>query len=237
MKSMMKWWMVAGMSVWMLSCTNEIDWEQIKPIEPEEPELAECAPNRVYFRKDVMPVLESHCAVPGCHDAVTPAAQVNLSSYDAIMSSVVKGDLIVKPGDRDNSLLYQAVMPQFFLFMPPPRSHQLTAKMRSDIGRWIQQGAVDDICKTDCGDLQPRWQTVVKPIIDKYCTGCHYDKFPYGGVKLFNYAEVVKVAESGLLIKSMRGQDNVILMPPGAKMPECEIQLIEQWIAEGMPRN
>jgi uncharacterized membrane protein len=231
------WWVVLGFSSLLLSCTNEIDFDSIKPTEPEEPELAECTPGRVYFRNDIMPILESHCAVPGCHDASTPAAQVNLSSYDAIMKSAIKGDLIVKPGDRDNSLLFQAVQPLYLLFMPPPRSHQMTPKMRSDIGKWIQQGAVDDICRTDCADIEPKFQSVIKPLIDKYCTGCHYDKFPYGGVKLFNYAEIVAVAESGLLVKSMRAQDGVILMPPGSKMPECEIQLIEAWIERGMPRD
>jgi uncharacterized membrane protein len=237
MKQINKLWVVIVFSSLLLSCTNDIDFETIRPEEPEEPVLVDCNPGRVYFRKDIMPILESHCAVPGCHDAATPAAQVNLSSYDAIMKSSVKGDLIVKPGDRDNSLLFQAVQPLYFLFMPPPRSHQMTPKMRADIGRWIQQGALDDNCRTDCADIEPRFQTVIKPLIDKYCTGCHYDKFPYAGVKLFNYGEIVKVADSGLLIKSMRGEDGVVLMPPGNKMPECEIQLIEQWIARGMPRD
>jgi uncharacterized membrane protein len=234
---MKKWWMMAGFSLVLTACTNEIDFEQIKPEDPEGPELADCTPNRVYFRKDIAPVIESHCAVPGCHDAASPAAQINLSSYDAIMKSTFEGEPIVKPGDVEGSLLWRSVMPQYFLFMPPPRSHQLTNKMRSDIGKWIQQGAVDDICKTDCSGIQPKWQSVIKPLIDKYCTGCHYEKFPYGGVKLFNYAEVVKVAESGLLVKSMRGQDGVLRMPLANIMPECEIQLIEQWIARGMPRD
>lgn len=234
---MKKWWMIAGLSTMLMACTNEIDFDSIKPEEPEEPELAECTPNRVYFRKDIMPVIESHCAVPGCHDAASPAANINLSSYDAIMNTVFEGEKIVKPGDRDNSLLYRAVVPLNLLFMPPPRSHQLTAKMQNDIGKWIQQGAIDDICKTSCDDREPKFQSTIKPIIDKYCTGCHYEKYPYGDVKLFNYSEIVKVAESGLLVKSMRGQDNVARMPPANIMPDCEIQLIEQWIARGMPRD
>jgi uncharacterized membrane protein len=234
---MRKWWIITSLMVLVLACTNEIDFESIKPEKPVEPELAVCTPNRVYFRKDILPVIESHCAVPGCHDAGTPAANINLSSYDAIMKTVFEGSLVVLPGDKENSLLYKAVMPLNLLFMPPPRSHQLTDKMRSDIGKWIDQGAVDDNCQASCLDKEPTFQATIKPIIDKYCTGCHYEKYPYGDVKLFNYNEIVKVAQSGLLVNSLRGENNVLRMPLGNIMPECEIQLIEQWIARGMLRD
>lgn len=221
----------------IISCTNELDIETLNPPTPIDPELEECAPGRVHFFNDVMPVIESHCAIPGCHDAATPAAKVNLSTYEEIMKATIKGEPIVKPGQRNNSILYQAVMPQYLLFMPPSRSHQLTSKMRNDIGLWIQQGAVKDICKTECDEKQPLFNTTVRPIIFKYCTGCHFDKFPQGDIELHSYATIKAVAESGDLIKSMRGQDGVATMPPGNLVPECEIQLVEQWIARGMLRD
>lgn len=234
---MRKWWIITGLMVLALACTNEIDFESLKPEVPVEPELVECTPSRVYFRKDIQPIIESHCAVPGCHDAGTPAGNLNLSSYDAMINAVFNGEKLIIPGDRDNSLLYKAVMPLNLLFMPPPRSHQLTDKMRSDIGKWIDQGAIDDNCRTSCDDREPKFQATIKPIIDKYCTGCHYEKYPFGGVKLFNYNEIVNVAKTGALVNSLRGENNVLRMPLGNIVPECEIKLIEQWIANGMQRD
>lgn len=220
-----------------IACTNEIDIDTLNPPTPIDTLLSDCTPGRAYFYNDVMPIIESHCAIPGCHDASTPAGQINLATYENIMSATIKGELIVKPGQRNNSILYQAVMPQYLLFMPPSRSHQLTPKMRNDIGLWIQQGAVKDICKTECDEKQPLFNTTVRPIIFKYCTGCHYDKFPQGDIELHSYATIKAVAESGDLIKSMRGLDGVATMPPGNLVPECEIQLVEQWIARGMLRD
>lgn len=228
---------VIGMSsIFLLGCTNEIDFGPVTPPDPEE-ELPECAPERVHFFNDVMPVLESHCAIPGCHDAESPAAKINLSTYEDIMAATIKGEPIVIPGNRNNSVLFRAVMPEYLLFMPPSRSHQLTPKMRNDIGRWIQQGAVKDGCKTECDDREPVFGTTIRPIISKYCTGCHYDKFPQADIELHSYATIKEIAETGDLIKTMRGEEGVSAMPPGLKMPECEIKLVEEWIARGMPRD
>lgn len=234
---LIRWVTSLSIALLLISCTNELDVETLNPPTPVDPELEECISGRVHFFNDVMPIIESHCAVPGCHDASTPAAKINLSTYENIMSATLKGEPIVKPGNRNQSLLYQAVMPEYLLFMPPPRSHQLTVKMRNDIGLWIQQGAIKDICKTECDDREPIYNANIRPIIFKYCTGCHYDKFPQGDIELHSFATIKAVAESGDLIKSMRGQDGVATMPPGNLVPECEIQLVEEWITRGMPRD
>ena len=59
------------------SCTHEPDKVEIKVPEPLPP----CDANKVYFVNDVMPYINSTCAVPGCHDNKGPAAFIDLSNY------------------------------------------------------------------------------------------------------------------------------------------------------------
>ena len=47
-----------------------------------------CDPDSVYFDNQVLPILVSNCAKPGCHDAASHQDGVVLSSYASLMSTV-----------------------------------------------------------------------------------------------------------------------------------------------------
>jgi hypothetical protein len=46
-----------------------------------------CDSNRVYFDKQVLPLLLSSCAVAGCHDPITREDGVVLNSFDNVINT------------------------------------------------------------------------------------------------------------------------------------------------------
>ena len=54
---------------------------------PDPPIGNPCDPDTVYFEKDLLPVLLSTCAQPGCHDAITMADGVRLTDYNSVMQT------------------------------------------------------------------------------------------------------------------------------------------------------
>ena len=92
------------------------------------------------YRCKVQPVFNAYCTV--CHASVSPAANLNLTSYATTMAGGVSGPCVI-PGDPVNSLLYEYVAgyrnhPQDQGFM------NLGAKAINDIKAWIAEGANDN---------------------------------------------------------------------------------------------
>ncbi|MCW8886716.1 MAG: c-type cytochrome [Motiliproteus sp.] len=91
-----------------------------------------------------------------------------------------------------------------------------------------------------------RYQSDIKPIFDKHCVECHSGWFPDGGLRLNSLeniheggkqgrAVIAGQPEKGWLINLVRTKSGrYSKMPPGpAQLSEQEIQLIQQWIADG----
>ena len=57
------------------------------------PNLHPCDSDSVYFVNTIQPLLNSMCAVPECHDAITAEDNVILTDYAHIMQQVVPNDL------------------------------------------------------------------------------------------------------------------------------------------------
>jgi uncharacterized membrane protein len=93
-----------------------------------------CNPDSVYFVNQVMPIISSNCTMSGCHDNITHADGVNLTSYTRIMQYVV-------PGNPANSKLYKSIIKTDGDRMPPPPMSPLTAAQKALIQKWITQGA------------------------------------------------------------------------------------------------
>jgi hypothetical protein len=104
----------------------------------KEPVLAP-ATEQVCFDQKVMPVLQSHCAVSGCHDAGGESPQ--FTSYDDVKS-------LVKAGDPNKSKLYNVITSKGFVLtaMPPKGSTQLSIQNINDITVWILQDATHTTC-------------------------------------------------------------------------------------------
>lgn len=194
--------------------------------------------NKVYFVNDLLPIIRSSCAVPGCHDSQAPAANVDLSTYESIMNSVVRGDTIVHPFKPGISILNRALRGQDILIsMPTPFNFQITETEKNMIGKWVAQGALNNECKQTCSDLPITYTKTIKPLINKYCTGCHFGDYAQDGIELEAHSQIAEIALDGRLMNSLLGINNVSRMPQLTAMPNCEIEQIRKWIADGAPKN
>ncbi len=100
-----------------------------------------CHPDTVYFERDLLPVLRSNCAMEGCHDAATALDGVILDNFANVMATAD-----VKPGDPDDSDLYEVLIEDNInkrmpLGLPPLNTDQITL-----VRKWIQQGALNLNC-------------------------------------------------------------------------------------------
>ncbi|MBX7225595.1 MAG: hypothetical protein K1X55_06170 [Chitinophagales bacterium] len=194
--------------------------------------------SKVYFVNDLLPILRSSCAIPGCHDAATPAANINLTSYESILASKVGGEPILVPGKPLQSKLYRATRGlDILVAMPTPFNFQITDKDKNMIAKWIAQGALNNECEYICDEGEITYFGTIRPLIDKYCTGCHYGLYPSDDILLETHGQVAELALNGKLYNALLGQNGVARMPQLAAMPDCEIAQIKEWIDAGAPRN
>jgi hypothetical protein len=89
-----------------------------------------------------------------------------------------------------------------------------------------------------CDTSNAKYSTVVKPILDLRCNGCHSGAGASAGIDLSTHANVALYAASGSLIGVMEHQSGFSPMPKSApKMPECEIKKVKAWVGNGAPNN
>jgi len=105
--------------------------------QPREPVLA--APGSVYA-KEIQPIFDAKCV--SCHGTSKAKARLRLDSYDRLMRGGQDG-AVVKPGDAQNSLLFQRVTlpPDQKKFMPSDGKPPLTPREIAMIKAWIDDGA------------------------------------------------------------------------------------------------
>jgi uncharacterized membrane protein len=92
--------------------------------------------------------------------------------------------------------------------------------------------------KSICDTTNVVYTTKVSPLIAQKCLGCHNTNNATAGVDLSSYSQVVKYAQSGQLkgtINQSAGYETK-LMPPGGKLDNCNLGLIDIWIRKGMPQ-
>jgi hypothetical protein len=197
----------------------------------------DCDPSVVYFQNDVMPLFASSCALSGCHNAASAADGVVLTTYANIMNT---GE--VNPGNPNDSKLFESITdnnPEDR--MPPPSSGiTLTQDQINLINDWIAQGAQNTICvaSAPCDTLAVSFAADIQPIISTHCLGCHSGSAPSGGIALSNHQQVLVTANNGKLLGSVSHAPSFSPMPQGqAKLDDCKIALIRNWIAQGAANN
>lgn len=82
----------------------------------------------------------------------------------------------------------------------------------------------------------PSYATRVLPILQNNCLGCHSAAGASGGIVLSNYTQAKNNAAK--LIPSVNhpaGLPNSKKMPPGGKLNECDIVIINRWANSGFP--
>ncbi len=197
-----------------------------------------CDPDTVYFVNDVLPLLSSSCAIPGCHDAATAKEGVVLDNYNNIVNTGK-----VKAGKPNKSKLYEVLIKNDpDEKMPPPGSGiTLTNEQINMVYTWISQGAKNNSCDPtggQCDTSNVSFSANIQPLINSYCKGCHSGSSPQGNVSLDNYNNIKTYADNGQLLGSVKWSPGYTPMPYNQpQLDTCYIKQIEIWIKNGAPNN
>lgn len=196
-----------------------------------------CDPDVVYFERDVLPILKSNCAFSGCHNAGTAQDDIILESYESVMASDV-----VRANRLDNSDLYEAITDDDIEDrMPPQPRNKLSNEQIELIGKWILQGARNEMCDSNagaCDTTNVSYSQDLKPIFNNSCVGCHNSGNASGGIRLDDYAGIRTVADNGRLVGAITWAPSFQNMPQGGqKLDDCKISLIQAWINQGSGNN
>lgn len=228
MKRILYLFLICNMLI--MSCVHD---SLYVPVEEEDVVIVddECDPDLVYFVNDVLPIIQSNCAISGCHGGGSAQDGVELSSYENIIQHVNSGNAF----DSD---IYEAITDSDpDNIMPPPPNSPLTNEQIEIIRNWIDQGATNLEC-SDCDLTNVTYSQSVWPIIQNSCTGCHSGSSPQGGISLTNYDQVAQLAENGILFGVINHDAGYVPMPfNGQQLSVCKIDTIEEWINQGFPNN
>jgi len=171
-----------------------------------------CDSNIVYFERDILPILNSNCAMSGCHDPGTAVEGVILNTYQNIMRT---GRVV--PYNTSGSDLYDVITEtRLDKVMPPPPKSKLSPTQIALIAKWINQGAQNLYCDS---------------------SGCHNATLASGGINVDNYQGLSAIAANGKLVGSIEGLQGFIAMPQGRKLDSCSIKQIKIWVNKGFPNN
>ena len=222
-------------SVYTLSCTKyEIPGQQGSETEqlPDDIIVSNCDPDTVYFQNAILPLIVSSCATTGCHDQISHKDGIILTDYASIIRT---GE--IKPGDPGDSEFFESLTDDEDDLMPPPPFSPLDKDQIQMIGQWIAQGAKNNACSDGCDTSSVSFAGQIWPMMESYCTGCHSNSAPGGGIVIADYNDMVALAENGSLMGSIRWESDYAKMPTNQQLSECNINLLQKWIDEGFPDN
>jgi mono/diheme cytochrome c family protein len=194
-------------------------------------QLSEFDNPRACFSRDILPVLVSSCALPGCHDAATHKGGYSYTGYSETLKSV-------SPGNPSGSKLSQVITTlSGENRMPPSPKNRLSTAVIDSIAAWIRYGARDEICGEACDTINPvTFSGTIWPVIQKICSGCHNGTTASGGIRLENYTNVSSVVSGGMLMNALKG-NGVQKMPPAGSLSSCRIRQFGLWINNGYKNN
>ncbi len=191
-----------------------------------------CSADTVYFQNDVLPLLNSTCAVSGCHDATTGREGIVLTDYGAVMRT---GGIDLQ--NPSSSRIYRAITSTGEGHMPPKTIlHGRRPRQQVCLPG---QGAKNNACtQLNCDTTTVTFTGSVKPILQKYCIGCHSGTNPSGGIDLSNLTSLMVQVNNGFLMASIRQDPGYSPMPKGgAKLSSCEIATISIWVRDSTLTN
>jgi len=199
-----------------------------------------CDPDTVYFQNTVLPLLQSSCAISGCHDEISHQHGIIMTTYEKIIQTVE-----INPYEPWDSELYEVIEDDYQSDrMPPPPSPPFTQEQKDIIYNWILQGSLDNYCDSeDCDSINVSFSGTIFPIIQNNCYGCHSGSNPNGGISLTNYSQIknagsISPGSFGSLLGTVTWANGNSPMPQnGNKLSDCNIAQINKWIVNGMPDN
>jgi len=195
-----------------------------------------CDPGTVYFQEQILPLIQSSCGVPGCHDTdPDDDAEFSLRTYNDLLFNPEEDELII-PGNPEDSDIFDEISDGD---MPPDGFDNLSADQILLIRTWINQGALNNSCPDlGCDTLNVTFSGTIFPLLELRCQGCHSGTNPQGSIPMNNYQEIAFLANSGFLVGVTQWQPNFEPMPfTGNQLPQCKQDQIRIWVEAGAPNN
>ena len=214
--------------VFLLEHCKHMPTEEVLPIvpnsnNPNNPYIPPTPPrDTICFSSDILPLIISTCAKPGCH--------TQLNSYASVMSNG-----IVRAGNATGSqLYYYAKNGSSQMHSGAQTLVKLDTASLSKIAKWISQGAINSICN-NCDTVNVKFSTHIQPLITKNCLGCHTSS---GTTLLTNYAQIKTTVTNGKFYCVINQTNGCLPMPQGgAKLSSCQIRAVKMWIDAGALNN
>ncbi|NRB84361.1 MAG: hypothetical protein HRU49_11395 [Winogradskyella sp.] len=96
----------------------------------------------------------------------------------------------------------------------------------------------DDLTEQVIIDNFVTYETNIKPIIDNNCIVCHNNP-PVNGapMSLTTFSNVVEAVENRNLIGRISATDGSVMPAGGPRLPQSLIDLVIQWVEEGLMEN
>lgn len=219
-------------SVFTSSCKH--DPVDLINIEDTTTNSNNCDPDTVYFTQEILPVLQSSCALSGCHNSSSHKEGIILDSYANILNTGK-----IKINEPADSKIYEAMNENGDDIMPPSPAAPMSSEFKAKLLKWISQGAHNNSCtEKECDTTNVTYSGSIKPIITTYCQGCHSGSQPGAGIDLTSYNGVKEIALSGQLYGSVAWLGSYSPMPQnGNKLSDCNIKKIQIWINNGSLNN
>jgi len=203
----------------LLSCCVLLFFEQCK----HEPVITPYS-GTVCFSSDIMPMVISTCAKPGCHDATYHKEHLSLTDYISIKNNAGN---VMKYARYGNS--------EMRVNTPSPQTlTTLDFKSLSMIQKWIDEGAPNSICD-NCDTVNVKYSSHVFPFIQKNCIGCHSGS---ATTQLTNYNQIKTTVDNGKMYCAITHSAGCLPMPQGGnKLSDCTIKMVKIWIDAGASNN
>lgn len=194
-----------------------------------------CDPEVVYFKRDILPIFVSNCALSGCHDAATATEGIVLDNFENIVNT---GE--VEPFDLSDSEVYEVITEDDPDKLMPP-SGKLDNAQINLIATWILQGAKDLECDEDqepCNTEDVSYSGFVKGVLNTNCNGCHGTGVANGGIITDTYEGVKSAVNAGRFYGAINWDEGFSRMPQGlGQLDQCTLDKIKSWIDAGAEDN
>jgi len=199
------------------------------------------AEDGVQFETHVRPILEATCT--RCHNGQTRKGELNLTTVETLLRGGQSG-LVVSLDRPDESLLLRMVLDGEM----PPEGEPLTTDEVEMLRRWISDGQEIRERSSAPAISQDR----IVPLMLLRCAPCHGGRRREAELDLRTKAGMLRGGKSGPAVVPGQPEESLLLqrirhgeMPPRRQlvsvsvkpMEPSELQLLEQWIAAGLPES
>ena len=89
-----------------------------------------------------------------------------------------------------------------------------------------------------CDTTHVTYAGTIAPLLQQSCSSCHGGSQPAAGFAVGSYTQVQAKAANGHLLGTVNHDPGYSPMPKGAaKLSDCDLAKLHQWVAAGAPNN